>query len=56
MKKTVEIPEDLDSKIQHLHESWNQYQGTSYAETVRVLLVLGLDTLEQAGKLNSSGP
>ena len=44
MKRTIEFPEDLDKRILKLQEDWEQ---RSYAEVVRVLLVLGLDALDR---------
>ena len=52
MKRNIEIPQDLDSKIQALRESWKGIgANSSYGEVVRVLLTLGLDQMEKAGKL-----
>ncbi|MBQ6208100.1 MAG: hypothetical protein IJK52_13575 [Oscillospiraceae bacterium] len=52
MKRNIEIPQDLDSKIQALRESWNGIgANSSYGEVVRVLLTLGLHEMEKAGKL-----
>lgn len=48
MKQTIELPTDLDSRIQDLAQQWKEYAGTSYDETVRTLLVLGLDALDRA--------
>ena len=47
MKRTIELPPDLDNRIQDLAEQWKEYAGTSYGETVRTLLVLGLDALDR---------
>ena len=49
MKRTIELPPDLDSRIQDIARQWKEYAGTSYDETVRTLLVLGLDALDRAG-------
>ena len=52
MKRNIEIPQDLDGKIQALRESWKGIgANSSYGEVVRVLLTLGLDQMEKAGKL-----
>ena len=52
MKRNIEIPQDLDSKIQALRESWKEIgANSSYGEVVRCLLVLGLYEMEKAGKL-----
>lgn len=52
MKRNIEIPQDLDGKIQALRESWQRIgANSSYGEVVRVLLTLGLDQMEKAGKL-----
>ena len=52
MKRNIEIPQDLDGKIQALRESWKEIgANSSYGEVVRVLLTLGLDQMEKAGKL-----
>ena len=48
MKRIIELPPDLDSWIQDLAQQWKEYAGTSYYETVRTLLVLGLDALNRA--------
>ena len=48
MKRTIELPPDLDIRIQDLAKQWKDYAGTSYDETVRTLLVLGLDALDRA--------
>ena len=47
MKRTIEVPEDLDSRIQDLSKEWEDYAGMSYDETVQTLLVLGLDALNR---------
>ena len=47
MKRTIELPPDLDSRIRDLAEQWKKYAGTGYDETVRTLLVLGLDALDR---------
>lgn len=55
MKRNIEIPQDLDGKIQALRESWKGIgANSSYGEVVRVLLTLGLDQMEKAGKLPKS--
>ena len=52
MKRNIEIPQDLDGKIQALRESWKGISAnSSYGEVVRVLLTLGLDQMGKAGKL-----
>ena len=52
MKRKIEIPQDLDSKIQALRESWKEIgANSSYGEVVRCLLVLGLYEVEKAGKV-----
>ena len=52
MKHNIEIPQDLDSKIQTLQSSWKEIgANSSYGEVVRVLLTLGLDQMKRAGKL-----
>ena len=52
MKRNIEIPQDLGNKIQALRESWKGIgANSSYGEVVRVLLTLGLDQMEKAGKL-----
>ena len=56
MKRTIEIPTDLDAKIQDLHNQWREYAGTTYAETVRVLLTLGLDAIENRPPLDTKKP
>ena len=55
MKRNIEIPQDLDGKIQALRESWKEIgANSSYGEVVRVLLTLGLDQMEKAEKLPGS--
>ena len=56
MKRTIEIPDDLDAKIQDLHNQWREYARTTYAETVRVLLTLGLDAIENRPPLDTKNP
>ena len=52
MKRKIEISEDLDSKIQALRKACKEVgANSSYGEVVRVLLTLGLDQMEKAGKL-----
>lgn len=54
MKRNIEIPQDLDSKIQALQAAWKRIgANSSYGEVVRCLLVLGLYEVEKAGKLPS---
>ena len=55
MKHNIEIPQELDNKIRALQESWKEVgANSSYGEVVRVLLTLGLDAMEKAGKLPGS--
>ena len=55
MKRNIEIPQDLDGKIQALRKSWKEIgANSSYGEVVRCLLVLGFDQMEKAGKLPGS--
>ena len=57
MKRNIEIPQDLDSKIQALRAAWKEIgANSSYGEVVRVLLTLGLDAMDKAGKLPKSKP
>lgn len=50
MKRTIKLPPDLDSRIQDLAQQWKKYAGTDYDETVRTLLVLGLDALDRRNR------
>ena len=50
MKRTIELPPDLDTQIQDLAQQWKKYAGTDYDETVRTLLVLGLDALDRRNR------